>query len=251
MSKILNDSIHGTITLDPLLVKIIDTPQFQRLRNIKQLGGCYFVYPSASHNRFEHSIGTCFLASELAHQLQQRLDQDMENIKKSNDTANEYAMKLEKAKMTEEDLLCIEIAGLCHDIGPLKGVRSINETQILTSLGEIEETYTTEDKTERTINDMEYISGIVDISRFDTYRKLLHVTSYVVRFIQKCRRKQRNTGPLTVNEIDRSPLMWIRDTQQNKYLDIYDDLQRIGKLKHSLFKQLKLYQELIGLQAKT
>ncbi|CAC5410614.1 SAMHD1 [Mytilus coruscus] len=104
--------------LDPILVKIIDTPQFQRLRNIKQLGGCYFVYPSASHNRFEHSIGTCFLASKLAHQLKQRLDQDIENLKKSNDTAKEkYAMKLEKAKMTEEDLLCIEIAGLCHDIG--------------------------------------------------------------------------------------------------------------------------------------
>ncbi|XP_052060504.1 deoxynucleoside triphosphate triphosphohydrolase SAMHD1-like isoform X2 [Mytilus californianus] len=118
MSKILNDSIHGTITLDPLLVKIIDTPQFQRLRNIKQLGGCYFVYPSASHNRFEHSIGTCFLASKLAHQLQQRLDQDIENLKKSNDTAKEtYAMKLENAKMTKNDLLCIEIAGLCHDIG--------------------------------------------------------------------------------------------------------------------------------------
>ncbi|CAC5410617.1 SAMHD1 [Mytilus coruscus] len=118
MSKILNDPIHGTITLDPLLVKIIDTPQFQRLRNIKQLGGCYFVYPSASHNRFEHSIGTCFLASKLAHQLKQRLDQDIENLKKSNDTVKKkHAIELEKVKMTEEDLLCIEIAGLCHDIG--------------------------------------------------------------------------------------------------------------------------------------
>ena len=32
------DSIHGSITLDPLVVAIIDTPQFQRLRDIKQLG---------------------------------------------------------------------------------------------------------------------------------------------------------------------------------------------------------------------
>ncbi|XP_052063151.1 deoxynucleoside triphosphate triphosphohydrolase SAMHD1-like [Mytilus californianus] len=94
MAKILNDSIHGIITLHPLLFKIIDTPQFQRLRNIKQLGGCYFVYPGASHNRFEHSIGTCYLASKLANQLQ-----------------------LEKAKMSNKDKLCIEIAALCHDLG--------------------------------------------------------------------------------------------------------------------------------------
>ncbi|XP_071175498.1 deoxynucleoside triphosphate triphosphohydrolase SAMHD1-like isoform X1 [Mytilus edulis] len=115
MSKILNDPIHGTIELDPLLIKIIDTPQFQRLRNIKQLGGCYFVYPSASHNRFEHSIGTCFLASNLARQLKKRLKKDVNKL--GTDGENEKKTKLEKAKMSKNDKLCIEIAALCHDIG--------------------------------------------------------------------------------------------------------------------------------------
>ena len=55
--QVFKDPIHGTIELDENLVKIIDTPEFQRLRFIKQLGGCYFVFPGASHNRFEHSIG--------------------------------------------------------------------------------------------------------------------------------------------------------------------------------------------------
>ncbi|TDG96860.1 hypothetical protein EPR50_G00234340 [Perca flavescens] len=62
--KVFNDPIHGTVELHPLLIKIIDTPQFQRLRNIKQLGGAYFVYPGASHNRFEHSIGYVGMVSD-------------------------------------------------------------------------------------------------------------------------------------------------------------------------------------------
>lgn len=58
--QIFNDPVHGHIKIPPLCVKIIDTPQFQRLRSIKQLGGTYFVYPGAAHNRFEHSLGYVF-----------------------------------------------------------------------------------------------------------------------------------------------------------------------------------------------
>ncbi|KAM8842311.1 deoxynucleoside triphosphate triphosphohydrolase SAMHD1-like [Synchiropus picturatus] len=93
--KVFNDSIHGLVELHPLLVKIIDTPEFQRLRNIKQLGGAQFVYPGASHNRFQHSIGTCYLAGKLVRRLQ--TEQDL--------------------GITEQDVLCVEIAALCHDLG--------------------------------------------------------------------------------------------------------------------------------------
>ena len=55
--KSIHDRVHGTIVLDPLLVAVIDTPQFQRLDRIQQLGACNFVYPSAKHSRKEHSIG--------------------------------------------------------------------------------------------------------------------------------------------------------------------------------------------------
>ena len=55
--EVFSDAIHGPIEMHPLMVRIIDTPEFQRLRSIKQLGGTYYVYPEGSHNRYEHSLG--------------------------------------------------------------------------------------------------------------------------------------------------------------------------------------------------
>ena len=43
--------------LSPLSVKVMDTPQFQRLRDISQLGSIYYVFGGAASKRFEHSIG--------------------------------------------------------------------------------------------------------------------------------------------------------------------------------------------------
>jgi len=58
-SKTFHDPIHGSITLDPVLVAIIDTPQFQRLKDIKQLG--MFTYHSGLVRSFHHSSFICNL----------------------------------------------------------------------------------------------------------------------------------------------------------------------------------------------
>ncbi len=55
--KIINDPIYGHIKLTKNILKFIDTPQFQRLRDLKQLGSAYYVFPGGAHNRFEHCIG--------------------------------------------------------------------------------------------------------------------------------------------------------------------------------------------------
>lgn len=94
--KVINDPIHGHIELHPLLIRIIDTPQFQRLRYIKQLGGAYYVFPGASHNRFEHSLGVGYLAGCLVRELSE---------------------KQPELQISERDMLCVQIAGLCHDLG--------------------------------------------------------------------------------------------------------------------------------------
>ena len=50
VSKVFNDAVHGHIEIHSLCVKIIDTPEFQRLRDLKQLGGVYLVFPMESRS---------------------------------------------------------------------------------------------------------------------------------------------------------------------------------------------------------
>ena len=96
MSKTFNDPIHGHVELSSLAVSIIDTPQFQRLRDISQLGGVYYVFPGAASKRFEHSIGVAHLATTFVSDLRDR----QPNL-----------------GITDADVLCVQIAGLCHDLG--------------------------------------------------------------------------------------------------------------------------------------
>ena len=58
----IRDPIHGTIQISDNEVQVIDSPAFQRLRAIKQLGFAEFSFPGAVHNRYIHSIGVCHLA---------------------------------------------------------------------------------------------------------------------------------------------------------------------------------------------
>lgn len=60
----IRDEIHGDITFDPTLKQVIDHPYFQRLRYIKQLGLAEYVFPCATHTRFQHSLGASYLAGQ-------------------------------------------------------------------------------------------------------------------------------------------------------------------------------------------
>jgi HD superfamily phosphohydrolase len=75
----IKDSVHDHIEVEGVAAALLDTPEMQRLRHIKQLGTVQLVYPSANHTRFEHSLGVYHLANRaLSHlgiegQLAERL----------------------------------------------------------------------------------------------------------------------------------------------------------------------------------
>ena len=96
MSKKINCPLYGFISITPRMRSIIDTPEFKRLHNLRQLGLTYLIYPSANHTRFEHSLGVSHLAKILATSLQKNQPE---------------------LGITDNEIELIQIAGLIHDIG--------------------------------------------------------------------------------------------------------------------------------------
>lgn len=98
----IKDPVHHYIKIYDDDLKIIDTPLFQRLRNIHHLGTGYLTYPGATHTRFEHSLGVAELGISVLEHI----------IANSEDTWDEIdPKKLENMKKT------LRCACLLHDIG--------------------------------------------------------------------------------------------------------------------------------------
>lgn len=67
--KDIRDPIHGFVGVTKRECEILDSPQMQRLRRIKQLACTNLVYPGATHTRFEHSLGVLHIADRIAQRL--------------------------------------------------------------------------------------------------------------------------------------------------------------------------------------
>ena len=76
--RIYRDSVHNIIRLETgnaagrLLIDLIDTSEFQRLRRIRQLGLAHFAYQGAEHSRFTHSLGVLHLATRILDKLRSK-----------------------------------------------------------------------------------------------------------------------------------------------------------------------------------
>jgi uncharacterized protein len=104
-NSVIRDNIEGNrlIELPDSIRRIVDTLEFQRLRNIKQMGVSSFVFPGAEHSRFAHSLGVYANAAQAFRQLQRR--------------AASLDFQTHGVKFDEHTELEFGIAALCHDIG--------------------------------------------------------------------------------------------------------------------------------------
>jgi len=119
--KVIYDNVHGYIPLSNLIVMVMDSRQFQRLRKLKQLGSCHYVYQNAVHTRHEHSIGTSYLAGKLMESIMggtkgEEIDSYLGGIR---ELKSYYDRKYGgKVHVIDEYIIeLVKIAALCHDIG--------------------------------------------------------------------------------------------------------------------------------------
>ncbi len=93
--RVVRDNVHRDITLTPDISRLVDTATFQRLRDVKQLATCHYVFPTATHSRFVHSLGAQHLAGVLLEHLE----------------------VVHPGRISEEDATLVRYAALLHDIG--------------------------------------------------------------------------------------------------------------------------------------
>ena len=106
--KIINDPIHGFVTIPTdFIFDLIEHPFFQRLRRIKQLGLTHYVFPGATHTRFQHTIGALHLMTLAIESL-----------------------KGKGIVITPEEQEAVLIAILLHDIGHGPFSHALEETII-------------------------------------------------------------------------------------------------------------------------
>ena len=97
---VVRDPVHGDIELTGEELTLLDTPDMQRLRGVRQLGTAYLVFPGAQHTRFEHSLGTLFVAQRM-----------IDAINRSRERA-----PLERIGIADDEARILRAAALVHDV---------------------------------------------------------------------------------------------------------------------------------------
>ena len=133
ITRRIRENIHGTINVSAFEDLVISHPMVQRLRRIKQLAFLQYVFPGASHSRFEHSLGVMHLAGVAWNKLYENQKALRHATKKYDDFANierttgkdpgshgllhpTFGM-IDEIFGDEYPLQALRLAALLHDIG--------------------------------------------------------------------------------------------------------------------------------------
>ena len=108
-SKVIHDCVWGTVMLCPWELQIIDSPLFQRMRRINQLGLAMTTYPSAHHSRFEHTLGVLSVTTKMISRINQ--DESADALPPS------AAPDEHRRKIPPRDVRLLRLAALLHDLG--------------------------------------------------------------------------------------------------------------------------------------
>ncbi len=93
--KVIHDPVWGSNRFHAWEIAILDSPLLQRLRRIKQVGMAHLVYPTATHTRFDHTLGVMSLVSRISAALNTNADGEEKNYVIP--TAREYNMRMAAA----------------------------------------------------------------------------------------------------------------------------------------------------------
>lgn len=110
-TRTFRDPVHGYIGVHEWEKEIIDTPAFQRLRGIRQLGLSSYVYHGAEHSRFGHSIGVMHLAGRFVEKILRQPKHRKLLKERQKWSEDEFETKVDQV------VLEARLAGLLHDIG--------------------------------------------------------------------------------------------------------------------------------------
>lgn len=117
-SKLIHDNVHGSIRVPGDILKLMHTPEFQRLHHIRQLGFCYLVFDNAVHTRFAHSLGVCYLAYVMCMSIRSKYPHRRYNI---------MELGLTDTALTDAIVLRIMTAALLHDVGHCAGSHAFDD----------------------------------------------------------------------------------------------------------------------------
>lgn len=97
------------------LYRFLSRAHFQRLRLIKQLGTSYRVWPGAAHNRFEHCLGALSTYSLCAFTDCSTTSPGVSHLARC--MVKHLKDQQPELGITDRDVECVQLAGLCHDLG--------------------------------------------------------------------------------------------------------------------------------------